>query len=1192
MNKQRLFILILALFLAAFAAVTYSARAQETVSSGIYRGVSTAVHFDISPPLRDMVAPDTPANAAGNVEIPERATGLEGAYGPQDTDPLVQSSIGPNFIPGPSVSFDGPSNIANVSPPDPVGDVGPNHYVAMSNLYYAVYDKTGTLLLGPFANNTLWAGFGGDCQTDNSGDPIVLYDQISDRWMLSQFTASGPTYFNCVAVSTTPDPTGSYYRWAFSTGTNFPDYPKYGFWSDALYISTREFANGTTFAGMGAYAVDRAQLIAGIPAPTVISFLVTAASAGGAYNIGDGLLPTDLDGMTPPPPDTPNYFVGSMDNGGPYGAPQDALTIWEFDADFVTPANSTFTLANTVPVAAFDSVFPCSPGSRDCIPQPGTAQKLDILSYRQRPLWRLAYRNFGTHESLVTNQSVEATTSVAGVRWYEIRDPAGTPTIYQQGTYAPADGINRWMGSIAMDRDGNMALGYSASNAATFPSVWYTGRLATDPLGTMPQGEASIIDGTGSQTGSARWGDYTSMNVDPVDDCTFWYVNEYVPTSSAVGWRLRIGAFKFDECSPSVNASVVLTKTVGTDATACATTDAITITIGTDVTYCYEIENTGDTTLNLHDLDDSELGSILAGFPYALSPGASAFITQTASLASTTVNTATWTAYNPAGYSYDDAAPYNFIDISGSGTPLGLADDGEANVTMPFQFTYYGVTSDLVRIGNNGGILFATTTGEIDFSNTALPNAAHPLAIFPYWDDIDSETGDVYYETMGSAPNRMFIVQWNDRPHFPGPGVSGVTFQVVLFETTNEILFQYADLDFGNPATNYGASATVGLNEDGSSAVQYSFNTAVLTDSMAISWMPSVAASASATDSAMVTVLIPEMAVDPTEFVVSQPMTTVVTHTLTISNIGDGDLDWTIDEELPTIHVPHSGDPQRQNVPGPRTAPVVDVESFLGAIVVDGGFEAGSPSPFWTEASTNFGSPLCTIGLCGAGGGTGPHSGDWWSWFGGIAAYEEGSVAQDVTIPSGSATLSFWLEVPVACANATDYMEVLLDGTQVYLVDGTSALCGVVGYSLQSVDVSAFADGGVHNLEFHSEIFGGAVTNFFVDDVSIDVSGPPPACSTLTDIPWVTVNPTSGTTAGGDSSDVIVSFDSAGLSTGVYTGTLCINSNDPVTPLVTVPLTLTVVAQSFGVEVSTQDADLSGAPGTTVMYTVWVTNTG
>lgn len=538
----------------------------------IYRGVSTAVKFDISPPLREIKP--LVEKPQGITEIPDRPSGLEGPLGPQDVDPLVQTSVGGGEMPAPIVSFNGPPNLSSVSPPDPVGDVGPNHYVAMSNLSFQIFDKAGNSLYGPALNNTLWSGFGGPCQNENAGDPIVVYDQLADRWMLTQFTANGPTYYNCVALSTTGDPTGTYYRWAFSTGSDFPDYPKYGVWTDAYYNSSRLFAGGATFSGIGVYAYNRAQMLAGNPATQVISFLATPGAT--PYNVGDGLLPSDLDGSTLPPPGTPNFFVGTMDNGGPYGAPQDALTLWKFHADFAVPANSTFTLANTLPIAPFDTIFPCSPGSRNCIPQPNTTNKVDILSYRQRPMWRLAYRNFGAHEALVTNQSVEAGPNMAGIRWWEIRDPNGTPFIYQEGTFAPglSDGIHRWMGSIAMDGSGNMALGYSASDGtSTFPSSWYTGRLYSDPLGTLPQGEASIINGTGSQTGSARWGDYTSMNIDPVDDCTFWYVNEWIPTTSSIGWQLRIGSFKFPSCTGSFQPDFSLQATPAQQAI-CAPADA------------------------------------------------------------------------------------------------------------------------------------------------------------------------------------------------------------------------------------------------------------------------------------------------------------------------------------------------------------------------------------------------------------------------------------------------------------------------------------------------------------------------------------------------------------------------------------------------------------------------------------------
>jgi len=534
------------------------AGAADSDPAVIYRGVSTAVQFDVSPPLTELAQRQPTVESFRERDRDnDRPSGLEGPLGPQDFDALVQHEVGSGEIPAPSISFDAFDNNGGNPPPDPVGAVGPNHYVVMANVRFAVYSKTGTLLAGPANINTLWSGFGGPCQNENRGDPIVLYDRQADRWLVTQLTAAGPEFFNCVALSQTADPTGTYYRWAFSTGMNFPDYPKYGHWPDAYYISTREIGV-SGFVGIGAYALNRVQMLAGNPTPQVISFLATPGAM--PYRVGDGLLPADLDGSTLPPAGTPNFYIGSQDNGGPYGGPFDALNIWAFHVDFVTPANSTFTLANTVAVGAFDSMFsPCTGfQERECIPQPGTFQKIDHLGYRQRPLHRAAYRNFGTHESIVTNQSVEASAGISGVRWWEIRSPNSSPTIFQQGTYAPGvtDGIHRWMGSIAQDQQGNMALGFSASNTSVFPSSWYTGRLVGDALGTMGQGEGSFINGLGSQTGSARWGDYTSMNVDPVDDCTFWYVNQYYPSTSPSGWRLRVGAFKYPSCSELVALQV------------------------------------------------------------------------------------------------------------------------------------------------------------------------------------------------------------------------------------------------------------------------------------------------------------------------------------------------------------------------------------------------------------------------------------------------------------------------------------------------------------------------------------------------------------------------------------------------------------------------------------------------------------
>ena len=540
---------------------------------------SEAKAFDTSPPLRDLARQAAPRAASPNLaqeprEIrPERGPAV--ANNDYSADGALQPSFGPQVavqIPAPLLTFEGLSNQDNfntfgfrVNPPDPNGEVGPNHYVEMINLVFAVYSKTGTLLLGPVDTGTLWAGFAvSDC-TDPSGDPIVVYDQFADRWLLSQFTTAGPEYFNCVAISQTGDPTGAYYRYAFSTGLNFPDYPKYGVWRDSYLITTREFGPTTEY-GIGVYALDRNKMIEGDPRARVVSFFLDGNAPGMLPLVGDGLLPPDIDGKQKPKNEVPAPLVGTQDDGGPYGATFDALNIWELDVKWRSTPIASLILKTQLATAPFDSIFPCGvvPGSlprssRDCLPQPGItngSQYLDILSYRQRPTWRLAYRNFKDYETLVTNQSVEAAPGVAGVRWYEIRRTNGNYSLYQQGTYAPGDGVHRWMGSIAQDKNGNMGLGYSVVNGTTvYPGIRYTGRLAGDPLGQMTLGEGVIINGSGVQrTTNSRWGDYTSMTIDPVDDCTFWYVNEYYTLagqlSSTAGWQTRIGSFKLPGCTP------------------------------------------------------------------------------------------------------------------------------------------------------------------------------------------------------------------------------------------------------------------------------------------------------------------------------------------------------------------------------------------------------------------------------------------------------------------------------------------------------------------------------------------------------------------------------------------------------------------------------------------------------------------
>ncbi len=339
----------------------------------------------------------------------------------------------------------------------------------------------------------------------------------------------------------------------------------------------------------------------------------------------------------------------------------------------------------------------------------------------------------------------------------------------------------------------------------------------------------------------------------------------------------------------------------------------------------------------------------------------------------------------------------------------------------------------------------------------------------------------------------------------------------------------------------------------------------------------------------------PIIAVIPGAMTTTLAADNVLTQTLTISNSGGAALNWSIEEvnARQKTGVPSGGSPLRLRNSSHPSATTPDALAFSPStpdVVMDGSFEAGSPNPFWSEYSLTFGTPLCTAGLCGTGTGTGPRTGSWWAWFGGIGAYEEGSVTQTVTIANSPAmNLDFYLE-QIVCDSASDYIEVKIDGSQVFLSTGSSGLCGTLGYSLQTVDISAYADGGAHTLEFHSEIFAinGGGSNFFVDDISFTVPG---ICDVPSDIPWLNVDPITGTVAGTSSMPVSVIYDSTGLSTGAYTGTLCVDSNDMMNPLVPVTVTMTVAAPAYGVDLSGPQT-LEGAPGKTVTYTVHITNTG
>ncbi len=585
--KPRIAVSVSALMLFTSALVSTTVAAGPPAAppghSGEAPAVGRSIQHDRSPALREMPALAAPPGISKFrskrwARLPRHLASQPHVA----VDPAVQGSPGATALPSTSANFEGLSNgdqvgagivpPGGVVPPDPVADVGPNHVVQWVNVSFAVYNKAGVKLYGPAAGNTLWQNFSGPCESENNGDPIVLYDHLADRWLLSQLAVpnfpDGP-FYQCIAISTTGDPLGSYFRYAFVTSqTLLNDYPKLGVWPDGYYLAVNQFFCydiippfgfiACDWAGQGAFAFERDKMLLGQAAQMVGFGLPTS-------NLG-GMLPADLDGLAPPA-GTPNYFVQVDDDAwlgpnDPWGPDTDRLQVWAFHVDWTTPANTTFTQVIVLPTAAFDSNM-CG-YQTSCIPQPGVdilgdpSPPVDALA--DRLMFRLQYRNFGTHETLVANHTVDVNASdQAGIRWYELRrNCAGGVEpwcIHQQGTYAPSDGDHRWMGSLAMDSAGNMALGYSVSSLTTYPSLRYVGREAGDPLGTMGQ-EATIIDGTGYQlTSASRWGDYSSMSVDPTDDCTFWYTGEYYQTADIFygsNWQTRIASFKFPSCGPSL----------------------------------------------------------------------------------------------------------------------------------------------------------------------------------------------------------------------------------------------------------------------------------------------------------------------------------------------------------------------------------------------------------------------------------------------------------------------------------------------------------------------------------------------------------------------------------------------------------------------------------------------------------------
>ena len=454
-------------------------------------------------------------------------------------------------------NFNGLGN-NGVNPPDPALDVGPNHVIQMINgpggAYFIIYDKAGTVLVGQTYFDS-WSTIPG------LGDPIVLYDQFADRWMMSEFASGSNSLI--IAISQTADPTGSWYFYSYST-PNFPDYPKYGIWDDAYVCTTNE-------SQPAIYAFDRTQMLNGTAGS---SQRFTVASYG---TIGfQALTPADVDGNTAPPNGEPAIVMRMADDAWDPGLSQDQLEIFEFDIDFNTPGNTSLQLVQTLATDPFDTHL-CGYTSFACIPQQGSGVTLDPL--REVIMNRIQYRNFGSYEAMVLCHATDVDgNDRAGVRWYELRRTTGNWTIHQQGTYSP-DTESRWMASIAINSIGDIGLAYSTSSSSSFPSLKYTGRKICDPLGTMTEPETNIVIGGGAN-GSNRYGDYASMSVDPSDG-TFWFTGEYNPTTA---WSTRITKFDIGgSCTPEVSFSTGNMTINETDAdviNSCLDYKTVDVTIG------------------------------------------------------------------------------------------------------------------------------------------------------------------------------------------------------------------------------------------------------------------------------------------------------------------------------------------------------------------------------------------------------------------------------------------------------------------------------------------------------------------------------------------------------------------------------------------------------------------------------------
>jgi hypothetical protein len=701
------------------ASVSVGDSAKGPVAMGNGNSMGAALKHDTSKPLKELKQyPAHPLEAEDEKGDWDRAGDRERPHG---VDTVVQSSPASPAMPATTLSFDGigfPGVACSCAPPDTNGEVGATQYVQVVNEGYQVWDKaTGASVYGPVGISTIWSGFGGVCETAGNGDPVVLYDQLANRWLVSEFAGAGTPTDECVAVSTTSDATGSWHRYGFHLGSNFFDYPHLSVWPDGYYMSMNVFnAQGTQYLGAQAFVFDRTRMLSG-----------QSATFQAAANLGpssDPILPADLDGSTLPPAGAPATFVRYPRLG--------TYQTYHYHVDWVTPANSTFTTFASPAAAPFTAA--CA----SCVPEPNGAA-LDTLG--DRLMFRLAYRNFGDHESVVGNYTVTSG-GVTGIRWFELRNVTNGPeTVFQQSTYQP-DSTYRWMGSAAMDKVGDIALGFSASSSTVVPSLRYAGRLVNDPLNTLGQGEAVLFAGGGSQTATNnRWGDYADLTVDPVDDCTFWFTSEYYPSgSSTFNWRTRIGSFILPGCAGppttgSISGQVKDTNTnAGIPGANVSLSGGGTGTVMTDASGNYSFSN----------LTPADYTVAAAKTSYTAGTGSTANVTVTAGNTSTANLTLTSTSGGIVGRVTSTSGG---AAIAGATVALGGAGSGTATTDGSGNYSFGGLVAGSYTVTPSKTGYQPAIASNVTVSLGV--NASKDLVLTPY--PILS-TGYKWPTSAGSAP--------------------------------------------------------------------------------------------------------------------------------------------------------------------------------------------------------------------------------------------------------------------------------------------------------------------------------------------------------------------------------------------------------------------------------------------------------